>query len=111
MSLATFALTLRSLLLGEDSEVFLRCFLGHQFPVVLEEHLGGVACLQGNLSSRLGDGQPVGAEGVTESIVNEGDQGCTLGIDQLGGSILEELGEVELIADAGEDRTGLGSGL
>ena len=48
---SAFALgTLRPLLAGEDAEVFLRCLLGHQFPVVLEEHLGGIPSLQGNLS-------------------------------------------------------------
>ncbi len=102
-----FALgALGALLLGEDAEVFQSGLLGHEFSVVLEEHLGGVACLQGNLSSRLGDGQAVGAERVTEPIVDKFDQRLPLGIDQLGGGILEELGEVELVADIGEDRTG-----
>jgi len=41
--LGTF--TLGALLLGEDAEVFLSGLLGHELPVVLEEHLGGVACL------------------------------------------------------------------
>ena len=56
-----------------DAEVFLCGLLGHEFAVVLEEHLGGVACLEGDLSCRLGDGQAVGAEGVTEAIVDERD--------------------------------------
>lgn len=42
--------------------------------------------------------------------MDECHQGLSLRIDQLGGGILEELGEVELITDTGEDRTGLGSG-
>ena len=103
--------TLGALLLREDAEVFLCGLLGHELPVVLEEHLGGVPRLQGDLSCRLGNGQPVRAEGVTEAIVDEGHQGLVLGVDQLGGGILEELGEVELVTDAGKDRTGLGSGL
>jgi len=40
----TFAFALGAFLFGEDSEVFLCGLLGHELPVVLEEHLGGVAC-------------------------------------------------------------------
>ena len=100
-----------SLYFRKDAEEFLRGLLGHEFTVVLEEHLWGVACLEGNLSCRLGDGQAVGAEGVTEAIVDEREQRLALSIDQLGGGVLEELGEVELVTDAGEDWAGLASRL
>jgi hypothetical protein len=42
--------------------------------------------------------------------MDECDQALALCIEQLGGGILEKLGEVELISDAREDRAGFGSG-